>query len=95
MSYFFTLTGDEIPNKDEIHLEPCRLTEIYEEYVEAKGFSGEAVVSATVFGLIWKNCFSHVKVREFKAVTGKCGTCAILSQARRKYRDKETRYDYC
>lgn len=35
--------------------------------------------------------FSHVRVREFKAVTGKCKTCANLSSYRKKAKDALTR----
>jgi len=34
MHQYFSLTGDKQPNRnDEIHLEPCTVTSIYEEYV--------------------------------------------------------------
>jgi hypothetical protein len=40
---------------------------------------------------LWKQCFPHVKIREYKAVTGKCSTCAALSVAKRKKLDIATR----
>ena len=33
----------------------------------------------------------YVKIREIKAVTGKCATCSILSQLRKKFKDRERR----
>jgi hypothetical protein len=41
-------------------------------------------LTVQTFGELWKNCFPHVKIREFKAVCGKCDTCAHLSSLRRK-----------
>jgi hypothetical protein len=35
----------------------------------------------------------YVTIREYKAVTGKCNTCALLSQLRKKFRD-DTRKGY-
>lgn len=35
----------------------------------------------------------YVTIREYKAVTGKCSTCALLSQLRKKFRD-DTRKRY-
>jgi hypothetical protein len=35
--------------------------------------------------------FSYVKIREYKAVTGKCETCALLSLLRRQFNDKAKR----
>lgn len=40
---------------------------------------------------MWKECFPHVKIREYKAVTGKCRTCSALSAARRRKLDLATR----
>lgn len=90
--YMFDLLGDKMPSSNEIHLEPIKVKELYEEYVVDKRFSGEDILSADRFAYIWRHCFPQVKIREFKAVSGKCGTCALLSQARRSYRDKVTRH---
>lgn len=43
------------------------------------------------FTQLWKECYPHVKVREYKNVTGKCGTCAALSAAKRRKLDRATR----
>jgi hypothetical protein len=37
------------------------------------------------------NCFDHVKIREFKAVSGKCNCCANLSDLRRKFKSQQDR----
>jgi hypothetical protein len=39
---------------------------------------------------LWKICFPHVKVREFKAVSGKCDVCAALTNIRRQKMDYAT-----
>ena len=39
------------------------------------------------FAAMWVGCFMHVKIREFKAFTGKCTTCA-LSRLRRQCNSK-------
>lgn len=41
--------------------------------------------------VLWRECFPHVKLREYKAVTGKCQTCTMLSAAKRKKLDRVTR----
>lgn len=33
----------------------------------------------------------HVRIREYKAVTGKCRTCAFLSRVRKELRDPSKR----
>lgn len=43
------------------------------------------------FTRLWKECFQHVKLREYKAVTGKCHTCTSLSAAKRQHLDMATR----
>ena len=45
----------------------------------------------SLFMDIWKVCFPHVKIREFKSVCGKCKTCEKLSSARRSFHDVKTR----
>ena len=47
--------------------------------------------SASLFEKIWRACFSHVKIREFKAVCGKCKTCDILCCARKTFHDAKSR----
>ena len=49
MDYFFRLVGDFIPNMDEIHLEPCQISEIYAEYVEDRKWAGECSKCVVAF----------------------------------------------
>jgi hypothetical protein len=100
LQHYFTCVGDEEPNTDgEVHLDPVKVKDIYTEYkddmimmnsdsVSAKCFE---VLDRTAFGELWNKCFSHVKIREYKAVTGKCSTCAALSKVRKESKCKETR----
>jgi len=37
---------------------------------------------------LWKNVFPYVKVRKYKSSCGHCAICTLLSELRRKYRDK-------
>lgn len=37
------------------------------------------------------NCFEHVKIREFKAVCGKCQCCATLSNLRKTFKSQQQR----
>jgi len=32
---------------------------------------------------IWRKHFDHVRVREYKQVTGKCDTCELMSEKRK------------
>jgi hypothetical protein len=45
----------------------------------------------TSFLEIWSKCFPHVKIREYKAVSGKCDVCAALTYSRRQKLDHATR----
>jgi hypothetical protein len=86
MDFYFNLVGDSIPNSDgEIHLEPISILTIYKEYKDDMigkdyNYNAKDVCTETEFAKLWKVCFPHVKIREFKAVTGKCNTCAHLSK---------------
>lgn len=88
----FDLIGDAIPNsRCEIHLEPITLTEVHDEYILDMVHYGQRYLSLNEFCRMWRSCFHYVKIREFKAVTGKCMTCALLSNARRTLRDRRSR----
>ncbi len=89
---FFKLVGDFQPNKnDEIHLEPVELQEIHQEYsLDMKHNNCEAL-KFDAFINIWHGCFPNVKIREFKAVCGKCSTCSNLSDCRRTFKDSKRR----
>lgn len=78
MQYYFDLIGDAMPNKmGEIHLEPVEVKEVWKEYCIDMNGSGEPTLSLSSFRSIWNSCFQHVKIREFKAVTG--ASCNIVS----------------
>lgn len=87
MSSFFKLVGDRVPNADgELHLDSCfTKANVYDEYKETMvAWHGDSeFLSIAVFNKIWKNAFSHVKLRVFKQVAGKCNICAVLSQLRK------------
>ena len=48
-------------------------------------------VTLPVFRKIWKSCFPYVKIRKYKSSCGHCNLCTILSERRRKYRDRAGR----
>jgi hypothetical protein len=77
-----------MPNLNEIHLEPifARVRVVWEEYVDDLKGSLIPAISLIQFGQMWLDLFPHVKVRQFEAVTGKCYTCAMLSDARSQYK---------
>jgi hypothetical protein len=83
---FFNQVGDFIPNSNEIHLEKCDKKDIYNIFVSEmrSDYEDDAIVTYSYFLKIWKECFPHVKVREYKAVTGKCQCCTILTELRSK-----------
>jgi hypothetical protein len=97
MRYYFALVGDQVPNTDlEIHLEPVPKNNIYQEYLFDMQFLGENdadgnKVSLEVFRNIWNTVFPYVKVRKYKSSCGHCNLCAILSDKRRKFRDRSGR----
>lgn len=91
MSTFFDVAGEQQPNIDEIHLDPCSVDHIWEEYRCVMEDAKQDYIKYSHFLHIWKQCFPHVKVREYKAVTGKCRTCAALSLAKRQKLDMATR----
>jgi hypothetical protein len=94
MADYFELVGDYAPNCDEeIHLEPIKIVEVYGEYTIDMDIAGMIKISVDTFASIWMNCFSHVKIREFKAVSGKCRCCANLSHMRRTFKaDRDRMY---
>ena len=92
MGDFFNLVGDTAPNcNDEIHLEPTYIVEVYGEYFQDLTSAGMDCVSVDTFASIWSNCFDHVKIREFKAVSGKCQCCANLSTMRKTFKSHRDR----
>ena len=88
MEWFFDLVGDKIPNSGgDIHLEPQAKKSIYEEYKQNvfEVLLETEAISYEEFCKIWDEAFPHVSIRVFKAVGGKCNTCAILSDLRSKW----------
>jgi hypothetical protein len=84
LNEFFNLVGDKIPNLQEIHLDPIDKKEVWKEYrQEILQFETEAeLLKYSAFCALWDSAFPHVKIREYKAVTGKCVFCATLSKLR-------------
>jgi hypothetical protein len=91
MARHFSLIGDSAPNSEEIHLEPIHIVEVYGEHVMDMEAAGIPHVNVDTFANIWTNCFDHVKIREFKAVSGKCQCCANLSTLRRTFKSQRDR----
>jgi hypothetical protein len=88
MSAYFKLVGDSQPNRDdEIHLEPVKVNVVYAVYKdEIREILNDNTIDAysfSAFCKFWNEYFFHVKIREFKAVSGKCNTCAKLSELRK------------
>ena len=84
---FFNLVGDQMPNtQGEIHLEACDYSDLYEEYVFDMNnvHKTDEYLSYTKWREVWNDHFKHVRVREYKQVTGKCDECEMLSDARKK-----------
>ncbi len=63
-------------------MEPVYSSVVYSEYVLDFESLEEECLSIQRFRELWTLLFPHVKVRKFKAVCGKCTTCADLSKAR-------------
>jgi len=59
MRYYFSLIGDCEPNTDgEVHLEPCNVQDIYEEYANDQRIHGKReFLGVSQFIKMWKNCF--------------------------------------
>jgi hypothetical protein len=93
MDCWFRSIGDLIPNSSnlEIHLEPQDIKEIWDEYRLDMEHRSLEHLQYDAFCKLWVCCFSYVKIREYKAVSGKCNTCALLSYARRTRRDPKAR----
>ena len=90
MKDYFTLVGDPSPNSGEIHLEMQDKKDVYKEYRADfdKVIEFEEVVSYSYFLKLWDTMFKHVKIREYKSVTGKCHFCAVLTELRAKSKKK-------
>lgn len=62
----------------EIHLDPIDKNEVYEEYAENAIIHNEVPYSYNEFCEMWRNAFPHVRIRQYKAVSGKCDICERL-----------------
>jgi hypothetical protein len=85
MDNYFRSIGDQNPTRDEIHLDAGEKKQIYGVYLNDQRralYSGEEVYSERSFLRTWETVFSHVKIRQYKAVSGKCGFCAKLTELR-------------
>jgi hypothetical protein len=93
MKRFFQLMGDVAPNRaEEIHLEPIDVVDIYLEYKrDLTEHADFPTLCYSSFCGVWADCFPHVTIRQYKAVSGKCSTCATLSDLRRTYGDTPRR----
>jgi len=83
MKEYFEVAGDHMPNSKEIHLENQSILKLYKQYTN-QTFS-ICKLGYTAWRNMWKELFPHVKMREYKQVTGKCQCCALLSRLRGFY----------
>jgi len=65
------------------NLEPITIKEVWTEYVEDMMLVKEGYIRTKAFGSMWAHCFPYVRIREFKAVTGKkhlyISVCIVIS----------------
>jgi hypothetical protein len=90
MNYYFKLVGDNVPNAlEELHLEPMKKKEIYQEYCHDCNCYQDVSepIQLELFLAIWADVFGYVKIRKFKHCCGKCNLCAALSELRRRFTD--------
>lgn len=66
----FEAIGDKQPACAEIHLEPTNMLDIHKEYKDSLCNVDEPYLEYSQFLTMWHVCFPHVKIREYKAVTG-------------------------
>lgn len=86
MERYFKLVGDVMPNTNgEIHLESCQYRDLYDEYLMdmENAYKVDNPLTYSMWRRVWKEHFSHVRVREYKQVTGKCDICEIMSEKRK------------
>ena len=97
MKHHFNSSGDFVPNSatDEIHLELITIKEIYKEYRHDLKYVYKLEFKDSItyngFVSLWDKAFPHVKIRKFKAVTGKCKCCAHLSMMRKQSTSPQVR----
>jgi hypothetical protein len=94
MECYFNQFGDHIPNSDgQIHLDPIDKFDIYDEYIRdvTALYANTSLLSYTRFLELWDLLFPFVTIRVYKAVTGKCMTCAMVSGLRWACMDSKRR----
>jgi hypothetical protein len=91
---YFYLHADSAPNRLEAHLDLCDRKDIWEMYRnEMKVFysfsDGEKVYyDCDTFNKVWNNVFPWVKIRAYKAVSGKCWTCYYINEVWKTSKDR-------
>ena len=73
------------------HIVALGKLELYVEFTEYCNEFNLEPLHRTKFLEVWDQCFSHVKVREYKNVCGECQECAELSILRSSFRDSYRR----
>lgn len=87
----FDIIGDYMPNIQEIHLDSITVKkQLWDMYCEELKLICKEPLKYTTFLEIMNSCFPHVKIREYKGVTGKCLTCTMLTDLRQTHRDQRT-----
>ena len=81
---YFKLVGDQMPNSNEVHIDSITYVELHKEYYYRLFDEqlDEPVFSYDRFIKFIKLLFPHIRIREYKAVSGKCMTCYLLSEKR-------------
>lgn len=95
--HFFEHSDSE-PNRLEVHVDLCDKKDIYKIYVnEMKSFYGylkdekeNLSLDYNTFIHIWNNVFPWVKIRVYKAVSGKCWVCYWINDIRKQSEDSAT-----
>lgn len=91
---YFDKCGDDQPNKNEIHLDRLTKGEVYGEYVmEFQQNDDRCILSYQAFVDIWNTSFPYVKIREYKAVSGKCKICCMISLLMQQHKTIEAMQD--
>ena len=76
----FELIGDPMPNTaGEVHIDKVEKQEIYCLYVNEVRHN---CLTFPAWCKFWKRCFSNVKIRKWKNVSGKCDDCAAINNGR-------------
>lgn len=94
---YFGNCGDDQPNRNQIHLDHTTKLEIYDEYVfdlRLAEHDDRSLLSYSSFvNDVWNTCFPYVRIREYKACSGKCEMCCRLSILMRKHKTIEAMRD--